>query len=41
LSLAKKAIEPVKLEKNLNIFTKIKNGFNIRKDKKETILDSD
>lgn len=41
LSLTKKITEPVKLDINLNIFAKIKNGFNIRKDKKETILDSD
>ena len=41
MSLTKKAIDPVKLEKNFNIFNKIKNGLNIRKDKKETILDSD
>jgi hypothetical protein len=41
LSLTKKVTEPVKLEINLNILSKIKNGFNIRKDKKETILDND
>ena len=41
MSLTKKAIEPVKLEKSINIFNKIKNGLNIRKYKKETIQDSD